>query len=137
MVSIGYHTERLDKKDKRSGNLERYSVGAIAEVKVDDKLNYFFLGITCFDRNLHANMSEEEYVLALVRLLEFCNVRSQGLPVIVPLIGGGAANDTQKSEWDILDYLVKFIKMNRRFINCDIHIVVRDNGRESIGIADV
>lgn len=137
LVSADGHTESLEIKDKRSGNLKRYPVGTVAEVKVDEKLNYFFLGLTCFDKNLHANVSEEEYALALVKLLEFCEIRSQGFPVVMPLVGAGAANNVQKSERDILDYLVMFIKMNRRFINCDIHIVIRDSGKGSIGIADV
>lgn len=137
LALAGYRSEKLDRRDKRSGNLERYPVGAVAEVKADEKLNYFFLGLTYFDRNLHANISEEEYVLALARLLEFCMIRSQGFPIVIPLIGAGNANNSQKSERDILDYLINFIKMNRRFVNCDIHIVIRDNGKESIGIVDV
>lgn len=129
--------EKLCRQNKRKGNLERYSPGTVVEVEAGPQLNYFFLGLTRFDKNLHANMSEEEYVLALARLLEFCNLRSQGYPVVMPLIGAGAANDTQKSERDILEFMIKFIKINRRLINCDIHIVVRDNGRDSIGIADI
>lgn len=129
--------ERLCRQNKPKGNLERYSPGTVVEVEAGPQLNYFLLGLTRFDKNLHPNMSEEEYVLALARLLEFCKLRSQGYPVVMPLIGAGASNDTKKSERDILEFMIKFIKMNRRFINCDIHIVVRDNGRDRIGIADI
>ena len=54
----------------------------------------------------------------------------------MPLIGAGAS-ETKKSERDILEYLVKLLKMNKELINSDIHIVVRDSGKESIAITDI
>lgn len=126
----------LNKISKRSGNLERYPVGTVAEVNVSEKVNYFFFGLTWFDQQLHANTSIEDYVLASIRLLEFCNKRSQGFPVVIPLIGTGAAN-TQRDAQLMLEFFVKLIKMNKVLINCDIHIVIKDGCKDEIGIAGV
>ena len=122
----------LRREDKRSGNLKRYEVGAVSEVKVGE-VNYFLLGLTSFDSDLHAHTADEEYVLALMRLIIYTNKRSQGNPLILPLIGAGAA-DTKKSERDILEYLVKLLKMNRNLINCDIHIVVRSTAKNRVAV---
>ncbi|MCC8136711.1 MAG: DUF6430 domain-containing protein [Clostridiales bacterium] len=126
--------ELIPSTKKRSGNLKRYPAGTVAEIKVSDTCTYFFLALSWFDRDLHANTSDEEYVVALVRLLQWCNIRSQKYPVVMPLIGAGAA-DTRKSEKDILEYLIKLIQMNRSLVNSDMHIIVRSSGKDSIGIA--
>ena len=36
----------------------------------------------------------------------------------------------KKSEKDILNYIIGLVKMNRELINYDLHIIVRDNGKE-------
>lgn len=126
--------EQILQSEKRSGNLKRYPAGTVAEIKVSETCTYFFLALSWFDRNLHANTSDEDYVVALVKLLQWCNIRSQKYPIVMPLIGAGAA-DLRKSEKDILDYLIKLIQMNRSLINSDVHIVVRSSGKDSIGIA--
>lgn len=126
--------ELLNQEGEKSGNLKRYPVGTVAELSVNKDLTYFFLGLTAFDKENHAHISNEEYVLALGRLIKYCNTRSQGYPVVMPLIGGGLPN-TEKREDDILEYLVRLIKLNRLYINCDLHIVVRAENKNSIGIA--
>lgn len=126
----------LSINDKRKGNLRRFPVGSVAEIKISEQCTYFFLGLSKFDKNLKASTSEEEYVLAIMRLLEFCNERSQQFPVIMPLIGAGLSR-TKKSEKDILNYIISLVKMNRELINYDLHIIVRDNGKESIAITDL
>lgn len=128
--------EGIQASEKRSGNLKRYPTGTVAEVQVSSNCTYFFLGLSSFDKNLKATTSNEEYVLALMKLLEFCNDRSQQFPVVMPLIGGGLSR-TQKKERSILEYLVKLIKMNEDLIHGDIHIVVRESGKESIAITDL
>lgn len=132
--NIQIEPEQILRSEKRSGNLKRYPAGTVAEIKVSETCTYFFLALSWFDRNLHANTSDEDYVVALVKLLQWCNIRSQKYPIVMPLIGAGAA-DLRKSEKDILDYLIKLIQMNRSLINSDVHIVVRSSGKDSIGIA--
>lgn len=128
--------ENLSVADKRKGNLKRFPAGTVAEIKISEQCTYFFLGLSKFDKNLKASTSEEEYVLAMMKLLEFCNERSQQFPVVMPLIGAGLSR-TKKSEKDILTYIIGLVKMNKELINCDLHIIVRDNGKESIAITDL
>jgi hypothetical protein len=127
--------ELLERKDKRSGNLERYNIGTVSEVQVGI-IKYFFLGLTTFDKDLHAHVSDEEYVLALMKMIIYNNKRSQRFPLIVPLIGAGAA-DMKKDEREILEYLVTLLKMNKGLINCDIHIVVRNTAKSRIPITNL
>ena len=128
--------KNISVKNKRKGNLKRYEVGTVAEIQGEEGVTYFFLALTQFDQDLHASTGDDEYVLALIKMLMYNNKRSQGRPLFVPLIGAGAAN-TQKEERDILEYLVKLIKMNKKIINCDLHIVIRDTAKDSISITNL
>ena len=128
--------ENIEKKDKRSGNLKRYPVGSVAEITVDCRRTFFFLGLSSFDKNLKATTTDDEYVLALMRLIEFCYQRSQGYPVVIPLIGAGLSR-TKKTERDILEYMVTLLKLNKELINCDVHIIVRETGKDTIAIMDL
>lgn len=132
LQQISYENISID--EKRKGNLKRYPEGTVAEVKISEQCTYFFLGLSKFNKNLNASTSEEEYVLALMRLLKFCNDRSQEFPVIIPLIGAGLSR-VKKSEQDILTYIISLIKMNKELVNFDLHIIVRKNGKDSVAIA--
>lgn len=132
----GLKYEILDIKDKRSGKLNRYPVGSVAELSESKECSFFFLGLTAFDDKLTATVTDEDYVLAIVRLLNFCNQRSQQYPVLMPLIGGGLSR-TGKSERDILEFLIKLIELNKDLIQFDLHIVIRETGRDTIPIADI
>ena len=72
----------------------------------------------------------------MMKLIEYCYERSQENPVIMPIIGAGLSR-TDKNEKDLLEYIVKLIKLNRNLIKSDIHIVVRNSGKESISITDL
>lgn len=126
----------LSVAEKRSGNLKRYPVGAVAEIEANHNCTYFFLGLSKFDRDLKASTSIEEYVVALIRLLVYCNARSQQFPIVIPLIGGGLSR-VDASELAILEYMVRLIKMNESLVHGDVHIVVRDSGKECIGITNL
>lgn len=123
----------LHGSDKRKGNLQRYPVGTVAEFQVSPDCTFFFLGLTTLDKNLKASVTDVDYVTALMKMLEFCNTRSQGFPVVIPLVGGGLSR-TAKGERDILEYFVKLIKLHKNLINCDVHIVVREDGKNNIAI---
>ena len=127
--------EIITANDKRDGNLKRYPVGTVAEIK-DDDVTYFFLGLSRFNYNLKAETSDDDFVLAMMKLIEYCYERSQENPVIMPIIGAGLSR-TDKNEKDLLEYIVKLIKLNRNLIKSDIHIVVRNSGKESISITDL
>lgn len=94
------------------------------------------MALSTFDQGLTAHTTQEEYVLAMQRLIEYCNSRSQGYPVVMPLIGGGLSK-TRNSERAIIEYVVKLLKMNKNLITNDIHIVVRNSGRDVIPITEL
>lgn len=129
----GAKLEVVEATDKPKGKKQRYPAGEVAEIKGEQGITYFFVALSEFDRDLSAQTSDEEYVHALIKLLIFCKARAQGDPVIMPLIGGGGAN-TGKDERTILEYLVKLVKLNKHLINYDLHIVVRESGKDKISI---
>lgn len=128
--------EVITRNDKRVGNLKRYPIGSVAEIKLSNECTYFLLGLSKFSYNLKAETSAEDYVLAMQRLIEYCCERSQQSPIVIPLIGAGLSR-TNKDERAILEYIVKLLKMNKELIKSDIHIVVRDSGKETIAITDL
>lgn len=132
----GLKPEKLSRKEKRKGNLNRYEPGTVAEIGLVNNSMYFLVGLSSFDSNLAAQTSKQEYVIAMQRLLEYCYNRSQQFPIVMPLIGAGLSR-TKYSERAILEYIVKFLKMNKDLINSDIHIVVRNNGKDVISITDL
>lgn len=128
--------EEISVAEKRKGNRQRWPVGSVVEVDESDDIKYFFLALSSFDKDLHPQISKEEYILALTRLILYCNKRSQGYPVVMPLIGTGASA-AEKDERIALEYLLKLLKLHRNLIDCDIYIVVRENAKCSISIMDL
>lgn len=126
----------IDSKLKRAGNLERFPIGTVAEISVSEQEVYFLLALSTFNHDLQAETSNEDYVAATMKLIEYCNARSQGYPVLIPLIGAGLSR-TAKDEREILRYLVSLLRLNKQQISCDVHIVIRENGKKSISITDL
>ena len=67
------------------------------------------------------------------RMIEYCYSRSQGFPVVMPLIGAGQSR-IGNNEREILEYVIGLFKMNKDLIMSDIHIVVRNSGKDTISI---
>lgn len=125
----------LSRRNKRKGNLNRYPAGTIAEYKENNNsLNtYFFVGMSSFNSDLHPETSDEEYLITLQSLLEYCNQRSQRFPVYMPIIGTHGRNN-KKSERELLEYMVDTFRFNKHLINTDIHIVVYSGRRADVSI---
>lgn len=136
LIRQGMVPDTIALSEKRKGNLQRYQVGTIAEIQASNTCIYFFLALSMFDSNLTAQTSQEEYVIAMQRLIEYCNARSQGYSIVMPLIGAGLSK-TKNDERSILEFIVKLFKLNRNIINSDIHIVVRNSGNETISITEI
>lgn len=132
----GLTPKQISSDEKRKGNLRRYDFGTIAEIENGSNCTYFFLALSTFDRDLSARTTQEEYVLTMQRMIEYCNTRSQGFPVVMPLIGAGQSR-TGNDERAILEYLIGLLKMNKTLIMSDIHIVVRNSGKETIPITEL
>lgn len=126
---------KLTKADKRDGNLERYPAGSIAEYAFSEKEMFFLLGLSQFDYNLTANTKSDEYGEAMMKLIEYIRNRSQGLSIVMPILGTGLAK-TGNDQRDTLEFMVKAFKLYRRRLNSDIHIVVWE-GDNPISITDL
>ena len=118
---------------KPKGNLRRYEAGTVAELKDDDQVSYYLLGISTFDENLNAQTIMPDFVNSVQRLIEFCNQRAQGYPVVLPLLGSGLSR-TGLELSEILHYLVSAFAINKDIINCDFHIVVWDKQKDLVPI---
>lgn len=125
--------EDISNNEKRRGNLKRYSLGTVAEIVGESDCTYFFIALSTFDYNLSAHATQEEYVLTMQRMIEYCYSRSQGFPVVMPLIGASQSR-IGNNEREILEYIIGLFKMNKDLIMSDIHIVVRNSGKDTISI---
>ena len=126
---------KLTLDDKREGNLMRYPAGTIAEFKKDnvDNITYFFLGMSAFNKDLHAETTDKEYVTTIQAVIEYCNTRSQKIPIYIPIIGTHGLNN-KKQERELLEYIVNAFRFNKNLINTDIHIVVYVGRRDEVSI---
>ena len=126
----------VSREGKKEGNLKRYEVGAYANLKIDDKLNYLPIGLSWFDENLNAQTSLQEYVLAVQKMIEAFDKESQGYPVLMPIIGTGRSR-TDLNEHEVLEYLIAAFKINQVKITSDIYIVVYESDENRVFIADL
>ena len=125
----------LSVKDKRKGNLQRYPEGTVAEFRKTptDGTTYFFVGMSAFNSQLHPETSDKEYVDTFQSLIEYCNLRSQRLPIYMPIIGTHG-RDNKKTERELLEYMISSLRFHKHLINTDIHIVVYYKRRHEVSI---
>lgn len=134
LANMNYET--ISKNDKPRGNRKRYDVGTIINLPISNKENYLLWGLSSFDNQLKAHTTMQEYVLAVQKLIEACNTESEGFPVVIPLVGTGLSR-TNKGQEDIISYLINAFKLNKSEINCDIHIVIKEELKNEISIIDI
>lgn len=124
----------LTLEEKRKGNLKRYPTGTIAEFKKkNDNTTYFFIGMSAFNKDLHPETTDKEYITTIQSLIEYCNTRSQKIPIYIPIIGTHGLNN-KKQERELLEYIVNAFRFNKNLINTDIHIVVYTERRNEVSI---
>lgn len=128
--------ESLPEKEKPAGNRKRYPVGTVVDLPGCENEHYFLWALSTFDNNLKAHTSMQEYALAVQKLIESCNTESEGFPVVIPLVGTGLSR-TKKDQQAVLKYLINAFRINKDEINCDIHIVVRDDIKNEIAIMNI
>lgn len=132
----GNQYEELKSADKPEGNLKRYPCGTVAELRISNELTYFFLGLSTYDNHLTASTTKEEYILAFQKLIEFCNARSQGYPVVLHLMGTGLSRANISHE-EALNYMISALRINMDIINCDFHIVVWKGMKDKVSIKNI
>lgn len=129
-----YDTLSVEQKPK--GNRKRYACGTVSEIKESETLTYFFLGLSKFNENLKASTAKAEFAEAVQKMIEYCNERAQGYPVVLPLMGTGLSR-TNIPAGEALKYMVSAFRINRDIINCDFHIVVWKALKYEISIKDL
>ncbi|MCQ2372075.1 MAG: DUF6430 domain-containing protein [Akkermansia sp.] len=118
------HVCNITLENKR-GHLNLYPEGSIAEVHFDEKTVLFLLALSAF-RGDSTQTTKEEYFLSLSRLFERISERSQGMPVLIPLIGAGLSK-TKLGDKILFQFIQDFILAHKDVIHCDIYIVLRSN----------
>ena len=103
---------------------------------INAKENYLLWGLSTFNSQLKAHTSMQEYSLAVQKLIEACNTESAGFPVLIPLVGTGLSR-TNKTQEDVICYLVNAFKLNKSEINCDIHIIIKEELKKEISIINI
>ena len=136
LSTSGEAPEKLTREKKPAGNLDRYSVGTGVDLPISDALHFFMIGVGKMDEHLKNQADPDEYCQAVQKMIEFIDTYSQGYPVILPIIGAGLTR-LPASEKDLLKYLIHAFSLNTASINSDIYIVVREEAKDSIAIADM
>ena len=132
----GYKKEELSINDKRSGNLDRYEIGAVAEISGVDNECYFMLGLTYFDKRLRANVDKHDYIKAISSLIKYISDRSQGYSTYISVIGAGCSDVGTVNE--LIVFIINTIKLYKDKINCDIHIIIDEKEKENgMGLFDL
>lgn len=136
LAKNGFHVDdTLETEQKRSGNLKRYQVGSVAEIECNDSCKFFFLALSTFDKDLCAHTTKEDYSIALMRLLDFCNKRSQGKDVVMPVIGTHLSR-TNLTERQALECMVQFLKVYKEQLHGNVYVVVSEELKDVISLAD-
>lgn len=122
----------IPQEEKPQGNLRRYDIGTVAKIYDSTTKSYFLLAMSTFDKELNAHTTKQDFVLALQRLIEYCDRNSQGFPVLMPLLGSGLSRTGLECYSDILRYIINTLRLNRDIINCDYHIYIRTQDKQKI-----
>lgn len=131
----GYAFETLSTEAKPAGKLRRYPVGTVLDLPGEDNAHYLLWALSTFDSKLKAQTTMVEYTTAVQKLVEACNLESEGFPVLLPLVGAGLSR-TNKSQCDILRYLVSAFHINKMNVNCDVHVIIHNDVKNDVAITD-
>lgn len=132
----GAKSKMLTIKQKPAGNLKRYEVGTGADLEISESLHYFLIGIGKMNENLKNKAENGDYCLAIQKMIEFFDTYSQGYPVLMPIVGAGLTRLGQDSS-DLLKYLIQSFVLNKSHLSSDIYIVLPEDAREKISIANL
>ena len=119
---------------RNSESKDRYPLGTICEVKLEDKI-FYLVALTRFNSNHRAEVTNSEYQRVLCDLFTYIEQRSQGRKVNVPLIGGGHSG-VDLSKQKLLEFLLFSIvlKDDLTLIN-GVNIILHDSVKKDIDLA--
>lgn len=136
-VLNGFNYCNVQKEDKPQGNLKRYEIGTVVKIEDSKTKDYYLLAMSTFDKNLNAHTSKQDFVLAIQRLIEYCDKNSQGFPVFMPLLGSGLSRTGLNSYSDILRYIIDTLRLNKDIMNCDYHIYLLPKDKQKINFENL
>ena len=122
----------IPQEEKHQGNLKRYDIGTIAKIDDSNTKSYFLLAMSTIDKNLNAHTTKQDFVLAIQRMIEYCDRNAQGFPVLMPLLGSGLSRTGMDSYSDILRYIIATLRLNKDKMTCDFHIYIRLQDKQKI-----
>ena len=128
--------ENLSESDKSVGNRKRYQIGTVVDLPGVKDEHYLLWALSSFDNELKAHTSMQDYALAIQKLVEACNIESEGFPILIPVVGTGLSR-TKKEQCDVISYLLSAFRLNKSEINCDVHIVVREDIKNEVAIMNM
>lgn len=128
--------DTLTEDQKPDGKRQRYPVGTVVSLPGGNNEHYFLWALSTFDEELTAETSMCDYAIAVQRLIEAIDKKSEGYPVLMPLAGGGLSR-TGMQDQEIVEYIINCFKANRRRIHCDIHIVARESLKAELAIKGI
>ena len=118
---------------RSSGNKKRYPLGAVCEVKAENK-TFYLVALTRFNENHRAEIENSEYQRVLCDLFSFIEQNSQGRVVNVPLIGAGHSG-VNLSKQKLLEFLLFSIALKNglTLIN-GVNIMLHDSIKDDINL---
>lgn len=124
-------------EEKPQGNLKRYEIGTVVKIDDSKSKDYYLLAMSTFDKNLNAHTTKQDFVLAIQRLIEYCDRNSQGYPIVMPLLGSGLSRTGFNDYSDILRYIIDTLRLNKDIINCDYHIYLLPKDKQKINFENL
>ena len=124
-----------EKMTRTEGKNIMYSPGTIVSVGVKEQ-TYVLLALTEFDSNNNAGCHLSDYAKAILDLMNYLNINSQGRDVSIPLIGGGLSRMNMAPE-DLLELLVALIKADKHGSPNNITICLTDKTLDKIDLSKI
>jgi len=135
LAEYNYQYTSLQRIDKRYGNLNRYSRGAIARINGDNGVTFFLLALTEFDRDCKAHCNKREYVESVLKLFEYYDSHGQGKELYLYPMGTGMAR-TGLSKKEALESIITLTKISKEHLRSKTTIIVDKRCKNDISITD-
>jgi len=128
-ASLINESYELNEKEKKEGKNKFYPIGTVAKITKGAN-DYYCLALTKVDRTSNKSVCNIGMLsTALIELLKFINIHSDGADVYMPLLGSGFAR-LNKEKQTILDFIISILKASDIPFQSKLHIVLLESERE-------
>lgn len=126
--------ENLNSKQKPRGNTKCYERGTVAVIE-HKNTTFFLFALSVFDENNNAQCNRDQFILAMQRLLLFCDNNSNGKDIYLPLMGTNLSRTNMNHE-ESLQSLVALCKLYEDKLHNAVNIVIYEGDRDKVSIYD-